>query len=276
LRRTASTGNHPFMAKISAYILTYNEAEKIEAAVSSVLWADEIVVVDSFSIDRTGEIATSLGARVVCVPFNGFGELRNRAIDACKHEWIFSLDADERCTPEVRDELLKLIAGTPKHDVYRVPRRSYMMGRWIRGSGWYPNFRQPQFFRKGAMRYTLEPVHEGFENLSGKPLGTLENAIWQFPFRNLEEILKKANRYSSLGAPKLAGKRVTMASAIGHGLWAFLKHYIFKRGFIDGWAGFVIAFGNFEGTFYRYAKRYEEMQNWQPPPSKPLRRESTP
>src|SRR5690348_12965613 len=262
------------MAKISAYILTYNEAEKIEAAVASVLWADEVVVVDSFSVDRTGEIATSLGARVVEVPFNGFGELRNRAIEACRHEWIFSLDADERCTPEVRDEILNLLAGTPAHDVYRVPRRSYMMGRWIKGSGWYPNFRQPQLFRKGAMRYTLEPVHEGYENLSGKPVGTLQHAIWQFPFRNLEEVIRKMNRYSTLGADKLKHKRVGMASAFGHGVWSFLKHYIFKLGFIDGCAGFVIAFGNFEGTFYRYAKRYEQTENWQLPPGHPVRRES--
>jgi glycosyltransferase involved in cell wall biosynthesis len=260
------------MPKISAYILTYNEAEKIEAAVTSVSWTDEVVVIDSFSIDRTAEIATTLGARVVEVPFNGFGDLRNRAVDACKHDWIFSLDADERCTEAVRDEILALLAGSPAHDVYLVPRRSYMMGRWIRGSGWYPNFRQPQLFRKGCMRYTLEPVHEGFENLSGKPLGTLSNAIWQFPFRNLEEVIKKMNRYSSLGAPKLANKRVSMASALGHGVWSFLKHYIFKLGFIDGWTGFVIAFGNFEGTFYRYAKRYEEAQGWQPPACKPVSR----
>jgi glycosyltransferase involved in cell wall biosynthesis len=263
------------MQKISAYILTYNEAEKIEAAVSSVLWADEVVVIDSFSTDRTPEIAKLLGARVVEVAFNGFGDLRNRAIEACQYDWIFSLDSDERCTEAVRDEILTLIAGNPPHDVYRVPRKSYMMGRWIKGSGWYPNFRQPQLFRKGSMRYTLEPVHEGFENLSGKPLGTLQNAVWQFPFRNLEEVINKANRYSTLGVPKLAGKRVSMASALGHGLWSFFKHYIFKRGFVDGWAGFVIAFGNFEGTFYRYAKRYEEAQGWQPPPSKPIRREPT-
>jgi glycosyltransferase involved in cell wall biosynthesis len=261
------------MPKISAYIITYNEAEKIEAAVSSVLWADEVVVIDSFSTDRTPEIAKSLGARVVDVPFNGFGDLRNRALAACRYDWIFSLDSDERCTEAVRDEILALVEGTPPHDVYLVPRRSYMMGRWIKGSGWYPNFRQPQLFRKGSMRYTLEPVHEGFENLSGKPLGTLTNAVWQFPFRNLEEVINKMNRYSSLGAPKLAGKRVSMASALGHGLWSFLKHYIFKLGFRDGWAGFVIAFGNFEGTFYRYAKRYEETQTWQQPPSKPIRRD---
>ena len=260
------------MQKISAYILSYNEAEKIEAAVSSVLWADEVVVIDSFSTDRTPEIAKSLGARVVDVPFNGFGDLRNRAIEACQYDWIFSLDSDERCTEAVRDEILALIEGNPPHEVYLVPRRSYMMGRWIKGSGWYPNFRQPQLFRKGSMRYTLEPVHEGYELLSGKPLGTLANAVWQFPFRNLEEVIGKVNRYSSLGAPKLVGKRVSMASALGHGLWSFFKHYIFKRGFVDGWAGFVIAFGNFEGTFYRYAKRYEEKQAWQPPPSKKIGR----
>jgi glycosyltransferase involved in cell wall biosynthesis len=261
------------MQKISAYIIAFNEAEKVKAAVESVLWADEIIVVDSHSTDGTAEIATGLGARVVQVPFQGFGELRNRAVEACQFDWIFSLDADERCTKAVRDEILALLAGVPTHDAYRVPRRNYMMGRWIRGSGWYPNFRQPQLFRKSAMRYTLEPVHEGYQLLSTKPLGTLRNAIWQFPFRNLEEVIVKVNRYSSLGAKKLAHRRVSMISACGHGAWAFLKHYIFKLGFIDGWAGFVIAFGNFEGTFYRYAKRYEQIQGWAPPASEPLLRD---
>jgi glycosyltransferase involved in cell wall biosynthesis len=264
------------MQTISAYILTFNEAEKIKAAVESVLWVDEIVVIDSASTDGTAEIASSLGARVVQIPFRGYGDLRNQAIAACRYEWIFSLDADERCTAAVRDEILALLADTPPYDAYRVPRRNYMMGRWIRGSGWYPNFRQPQLFRRDAMRYKAEPVHEGYELLTEKPVGTLQNAIWQFPFRNLEEVIRKMNRYSSLGAPKLADKRVSMAGAFGHGLWSFLKHYIVKRGFIDGWAGFVIAFGNFEGTFYRYAKRYEQGQNWAPPPSEPLSRPKEP
>jgi glycosyltransferase involved in cell wall biosynthesis len=261
------------MQKISAYILAYNQAEKIHDAVSSVLWADEIVVVDSNSTDGTAAIAAALGARVVQVPFNGFGALRNRAIEACTHDWIFSLDSDERCTPQVRDEILGLLAGSPPFEIYLVPRRSYMMGRWIRGSGWYPNYRQPQLFRKGSMRYTLEPVHEGYEALGGKAVGKLENAVWQYPFRNLEEVISKMNRYSSLGVPKLAHKRVSMAGAFGHGLWSFLKHYIFKFGFIDGWAGFVIAFGNFEGTFYRYAKRFEQTQDWSSPPAETVRRD---
>jgi glycosyltransferase involved in cell wall biosynthesis len=259
------------MQKISACIIAFNEVEKIKVAVESVLWADEVVVVDSNSSDGTAQIAAALGTRVVQVPFTGFGALRNAATAACQYDWIFSLDADERCTRAVRDEILALLAGTPAHDAYLVPRRSYMMGRWIRGSGWYPNFRQPQLFRKGSVRYTPEPVHEGYE--TDRPLGTLQNAIWQVPFRNLEEVIRKMDRYSSLGASKLAGKRVSMASALGHGAWVFLKHYIFKAGFIDGWAGFVIAFGNFEGTFYRYAKRYEEAQHWAPPPAEKLLRE---
>jgi len=154
-----------------------------------------------------------------------------------------------------------------------VPRRNYMMGRWIKGSGWYPNFRQPQLFRKGAMRYDDQPVHEGYVLLSERGIGRLQNPIWQIPFRNLEEIIRKMNRYSSLGAMKLMDKRVSMGGALGHAAWSFIKHFLVKRGYKDGWAGFVIALGNFEGTFYRYAKRHEADQHWTAPPSQVLRRE---
>src|ERR1700720_4029492 len=198
------------MQTVSAYILAYNEAEKIADAISSVLWADEIVVADSGSTDRTVEIAEKLGARVVQIPFCGFGDLRNKAVEQCRFDWIFSLDSDERCTPEVRDEILSILSAEPMRDAYLVPRRNYLMGRWIKGSGWYPNFRQPQLFRKGAMRYDADPVHEGYELLTERPLGQLRSAIWQFPFRNLEEVIRKMNRYSSLGARKLASKRVSM------------------------------------------------------------------
>jgi len=263
----------PKMPTISASIIAYNSAEKIEAAILSVLWADEIVVADSASTDGTAEIATQLGARVVQIPFNGFGDLRNRAVEACCGKWVFSLDTDERCTPAVRDEVLALIAGEPTHDAFLVPRRNYMMGRWVRGSGWYPNYRQPQLFRKGTIRYRLDPVHEGYELLTSRPLGRLRNDIWQFPFRNLEEILDKANRYSTLGARRI--KCASPWSALGHATWAFLKHFIAKRGFYDGWVGFFIAFGNFEGTFYRYAKAYEAAQGWRAPPPERILRESS-
>jgi len=264
------------MLKVSAYILAFNEAEKISDAIRTVLWADEIVVADSSSTDGTAEIAAGLGARVVQVPFMGFGALRNKAVEACRYDWIFSLDSDERCTVALRDEILALVGGAASHDVYRVPRRNYIMGRWIRGSGWYPNFRQPQLFRKGSMRYTPDPVHEGYENLSGKPIGTLRNAVWQVPYRNLEETLRKVNRYSTLSAQKLGDKRVSMAGAFWHAVWAFVKHYIFKAGFIDGWAGFVIALQSFESTFYRYAKRCEQVEQWTLPPAEPIRRETQP
>lgn len=260
------------MLKLSAYIIAFNEAKRIASAINSVLWADEIVVADSASTDGTAKIAQDLGARVVQIPFQGFGHLRNLAIESCTHEWILSIDTDEQCTPEVRDEILALLSSVPSHDAYLIPRRNYFMGRWIEHSGWYPNFRQPQLFRKGSMMYVEDPVHEGYELLTSKPVGRLSHAIWQIPFTNFDEVMKKANRYSTLGALKLANRRVTMGSALWHGLWSFLKHYIAKRGFLDGWAGFVIAFGNFEGTFYRYAKRYETQEAWTVPKQPVLRK----
>jgi glycosyltransferase involved in cell wall biosynthesis len=253
------------MSKISAYIIAYNEAEKIRAAIESTSWADEVLVVDSHSTDGTTEIAQSMGARVVQVPFVGFGDLRNQAIAACTYDWIFSLDADERCTDEVRDEILNIVQSDDSSDVYYVPRKNFFMGRWIKHSGYYPDYRQPQLFRKGTLEYKPDPVHEGFELKTSTPPGYLKSAIWQVPFRNLEEILHKANRYSSLGASKLEaeGRPSGMPTALFHGLWAFIQHFFVKRGFLDGWAGFVIALGNFEGTFYKYAKLHERTANWE-------------
>ena len=150
------------------------------------------------------------------------------------------------------------------------------MGKWIKHSGWYPNFRQPQLFRKGKMAYTEEAVHEGFISHSNKSIGELKNAIWQFPFKNMEEVIYKANRYSSLGVEKLQQKGVKggVFKAFSHGLWSFIKHYIFKLGFLDGSAGLVIAFGNFEGTFYRYIKLTESDANWEEPKIKAITKKS--
>jgi len=262
------------MSSISVYIIAYNESEKISAAINSVLWADEIVVVDSHSQDNTASIASELGARVVQVQFRGFGDLRNRAMAACSHEWIFSLDSDERCTPEARDEILKTIEDPQAVDAYYIPRRNFFMGRWIKHSGFYPDYRQPQLFRKGALRFKDDPVHEEYIIVSKKDAGYLQYAIWQFPYRNLEEVIHKANRYSTLGAEKLSarGRRGTMLSALSRGLWSFFQMYILKLGILDGWPGFVIAVGNFEGTFYKYAKLYELQTGWQQPASPSLKR----
>lgn len=262
----------PAMPTISLYIIAYNEAEKIREAIATALWADEVILVDSHSTDGTQAIAEGLGARVVQVEFKGFGDLRNQAIAHCTGDWIFSLDSDERCTPEVRDEVLSLIHSPDALDAYLVPRRNFFMGRWIRYSGWYPNFRQPQLFRRGAMAYTMEPVHEGYRMLTDKPVGRLKNAIWQFPFRNLDEVIRKFNRYSTLGAAKVAPGRASMPRALASAFWAFVKHWVFKRGALDGWPGFVIAWAYGEQTFYRYAKRYEQDARWQTPVQPPVRR----
>ena len=255
------------MSKISVYIIAYNEVEKVIATIESAHWADEIVLVDSWSTDGTPELASSLGARVVQVDFKGFGDLRNQAIAACSHEWIFSLDADERCTEEVAMEIRRLMNDPNSADVFRVPRRNFFMGRWIKHSGWYPNYRQPQLFRKGRMSYDQKAVHEGYLVNTSKPVGHLKNAIWQFPFKNMGELMHKANRYSTLGAQRIAERRLSMVTALSHGIWAFVKHYLFKLGFMDGWAGFVIALQSFEGTFYRYVKAIEIQKGaqWQAP-----------
>ena len=146
------------------------------------------------------------------------------------------------------------------------------MGRWIKHSGWHPNFRQPQLFRNGKMSYTMESVHEGYISHSERKIGVIKNYIWQFPFNNTEEVLDKANRYSTLGVEKLInnGETSNVFKAFLHGSWSFIKHYIFKLGFLDGGPGFVIAFGNFEGTFYRYIKLTEAQENWKVPHVQPI------
>ena len=268
--------------KLSVYIIAYNDVDKIEAAINSVMWADEVIVVDSHSTDGTTELAQKLGARVVHEEFNGFGNLRNKAITHCRYDWIFSLDSDERCTVELKDEILSIVHSPTaelRHRVFFVPRKNYFMGRWIKHSGWYPNYRQPQLFLRGCMSYTTEPVHEGYilhpgdTQISEKDLiGYLQQPAWQMPFQNLEQLLYKANRYSTLGVKKLVLKntRPSLYKALFRGGWAFFKHYILKKGFLDGWPGFVIALGNFEGTFYRYAKHYESSSQWTEPEVSPL------
>ena len=243
---------------LSVYVIAYNEADKIEAALQSVAWADEIVVADSNSTDATVEIARRYTPRVIQVPFEGFGKLRNDVLAQLTGDWIFSLDADERCTAAAAAEIRRTIATPDAADAYLVPRRNFFLGRWIRHSGWYPDYRQPQLFRRGRLHYTDDAVHETYV-LDGR-LGKLTEPIAQVPFRDLGQVLHKMQRYSTLGIERLQqrGKRPSMATALAHGIAAFLRHYIARAGFLDGWAGFVIALSNFEGTFYRYAKHHEK------------------
>ena len=148
-------------AKISVYVLAFNEEAKIEDCIKSVTWADEIVVIDSFSTDRTVEISEQLGAKVVQIKFDGFGKLRMAGIEHTSHDWIFSIDSDERCTPEAQEEILSTIENENSKDIYFMPRRNIFMGKKIRFCGWYPNYRQPQLFRRGKMTYEAKDlVHE--------------------------------------------------------------------------------------------------------------------
>lgn len=246
------------MKKISVYIIAFNEEEKIKDALKSVGWADEIIVADSASTDGTVQIARDHGAKVVQIPFKGFGRLRNDAIAACSHDWIFSLDSDERCTLAAKQEILDILNDPESLDAYYVPRKNYFMGRWIRHAGFYPDYRQPQLFRKGALVFKPDAVHERYEVISENPCGYFTSFIYQIPFKNMEEVIHKANRYSTLGADKLAetGKTPGMFKAVLHGFWAAFSLYFLKLGCLDGWPGFIIAFGNFEGTFYKYTKFY--------------------
>ncbi len=243
---------------VSVFVLTRNEEHKIEAALESIAWAGEIVVIDSFSTDRTVEIARRFGSTIVQLEFQRFGELRQAGIKHTTLPWIFSLDADERCTPEARDEILGVIANPDAADAYLIPRRNELLGRKIRHSGWYPDYRQPQLFRRGRMDYSVEDdVHEGYV-LRGR-LGRLEHAITQIPYRTTSEIIQKMDRYTTLMACNLRrrGKTSSFPAAVFRGSWAFFKVYVLQFGFLDGAAGFMIALLRFENSFYKHMKLVE-------------------
>ena len=243
---------------VSVFILSRNEEQKIGPALESVSWAAEVVVIDSFSTDRTVEIATARGARVVQVEFRRFGELRQAGIEHTTQQWIFSLDADERCTPEARDEILRIVADAASADAYLVPRRNILLGREIRHSGWFPDYRQPQLFRRGRMTYSAsDEVHEGWE-LDGR-LGRMRSPIVQIPYRTLSEAIAKMDRYTTLGVAKQErlGAQAGYAQAYFRASWAFFRAYVLQLGFLDGGPGLVIAVLRFENSFYKHAKLLE-------------------
>jgi glycosyltransferase involved in cell wall biosynthesis len=246
-------------AKLSVYILAFNEEAKIEDCVKSVTWADEVVVIDSHSTDKTAEIAEKLGAKVVQVDFAGFGGIRVAGITHTQHDWVLSIDSDERCTHQAKKEILDIINSEDAKDVYYIPRRNIFMGKKIRFCGWYPNYRQPQLFRRGKLIYNAKDlVHEGFK-IEGS-IGYLKKDITQIPFTGVSEIFYKMNRYSDLGAKKLLQKGKKLPSfpyILFRSIWTFIRIYFIRLGVLDGIPGFVIALSNFEGTFYRYLKLRE-------------------
>ncbi|HMD60043.1 MAG TPA: glycosyltransferase family 2 protein [Opitutaceae bacterium] len=251
---------------VSVFLLSRNEEENIGPALDSVSWAAERVVIDSFSTDGTLEIAAGRGARVVQVEFRGFGHLRQAGIEHTSQPWVFSLDCDERCTPEARDEILGIVADPASADAYLVPRQNFLLGRKIRHGGWYPDYRQPQLFRRGRMTYAAEDqVHEGWA-LQGT-LGRMRRPIVQVPYRTLADAISKMNRYTSLGVARQEqiGASPSFAKALLRAKWAFFKAYFLQLGFLDGGPGLVIALLRFENSFYKHAKLIERRRG--PPPA---------
>ncbi len=243
--------------KVSAVVIAYNDEPNMRACLESIRWADELIVVDSHSTDRTAVIAKEYTDQVYQHDFHGFGRLRNEAIAHASHEWIFSLDTDERSTPEFEADLRALVARPDAADAYFVPRQNYFLGRWIRHSGFYPDYRQPQLYRKHRLRYREDLVHEGFD-VDGR-IGYMTQPIWQFPFRNIDHYLSKMDRYSDLMAGRMQaqGRRFHAHQLVTHPLFTFLKMYVGRSGWRDGTPGLILAGLYTYYTFIKYAKLWE-------------------
>jgi len=248
-------------SKLSAVVIAYNDEPNIRACLESVRWADELIVVDSHSTDATEKISREFTDKVFQHEFKGFGRLRNEAVAHATHDWIFSLDTDERATSEIRDEIRQMLARGPEAEAYFVPRHNYFLGRWIHHSGWYPDYRQPQLFRKDRMRYREDLVHEGFE-LDGR-VGYLNEHVLQYPFRDIDHYLAKMDRYSDLIAARMVqqGRRFRAHQLLTHPCFTFAKMYLGRAGFLDGMPGLILSGLYAYYTFIKYAKFWELVRN---------------
>lgn len=230
--------------KISAVIIAFNEEVKIADAIRSVDWADEVLIVDSESTDSTREIAAGLGARVIIQPWLGFSGQKQFAADAAQNDWILSLDADERISGDLKTEIISLMKD---RDVtasgFRIPRLSFYMGRPIRHSGWYPD-RQLRLFDRRAARWNERLVHESVEIEAGARVKTLNGEIYHYSIDGpLHHYRMIGERYAPLAADQMfgSGVRASKLRVAVAGPGAFIRSYILKTGFLDGFPGFCIA-----------------------------------
>jgi glycosyltransferase involved in cell wall biosynthesis len=238
---------------LSVVIITKNEEASIRRCLESVKWADEIVVLDSGSTDATVRICREYTQHVHETDWPGFGPQKNRALTLATGDWVLSLDADEWVTPDLRDEILNAISRPDGALAFRVPRLSSFCGRFMRHSGWWPDY-VTRLFRRGAARFSDDAVHERV--IAEGKTGTLRTPIMHETFVDLDELLQKMNNYSSLAAQEMGhgGRKAGLAGAVLRGLWAFIRTYILRGGFLDGREGFMLAVATAEGTYYRYAK----------------------
>ncbi len=216
--------------------------------------AQQIVVVDTNSTDRTLEIAKMHGA-LVSQPADwpGFGPQKNRALDLATGDWVLSLDADERLTPALKSEILTAIHHSAHVNCFAIPRLSWYCGRFIRHSGWSPDY-VDRLFKRGTARFSDDLVHERL--LPDGQVAKLENPMLHYSFMDFSQVLQKIDRYSTASAEQAyaKGKRSSPLKAILHGAWAFIRTYFIRAGFLDGQQGLALAISNAEGSYYRYMK----------------------
>ena len=252
------------MPKVSVTIITLNEAAHIAAAIDSASWADEIIVVDSGSTDETVAIARSKGVRLETRAWTGYVDQKNFAHSLASHDWIFSLDADERITEALATEVRATLATDPARHGYRVPRVAYHLGRWVRTTDFYPDYQTRLYDRRSA-RWTGLHVHESVQ-VDGGP-GQLVNELEHYSFRDLRDQLDRINHYSSLAARQMyeRGRRTGPLEIVAHPPAAFLRNYLLRRGFLDGTVGLTISLMNSYSVFLKFAKLWELQRNSQLP-----------
>ncbi|MEM1322010.1 MAG: glycosyltransferase family 2 protein [Bacteroidota bacterium] len=242
------------MLPLSVIIPTFNEAEHILPVLESVKWADEWLVVDSFSTDATVERARQFGATVVQRAYEGPAEQKNWAIGQARYRWVLILDADERVPQALRREIQELLAVEPERDAYWIGRQNYFMGQKVRYSGWQGDA-VIRLIRRDRCRYNQLKVHEEIET-SGIKVGRLTNKLEHFTYKSMEHYLAKTRRYSTWSAQDHLAKtpKVTAYHLFLKPLFRFFKHYILKGGFLDGRTGLIISVIMAWGVFLRYVK----------------------
>jgi glycosyltransferase involved in cell wall biosynthesis len=248
--------------KISATIITLNEASNIAGACESVRWADEVIVVDSRSTDDTREIATRAGARVIERDWPGFAEQKQFATDQANYEWVFSLDADERCSPELITSIESLRNKEEFADGYTIARRSFYQGQWIKGGGWYPD-RQLRLFRKTMGQWQPRHIHESFKLNAGARVEQLAGDILHYSVQNASHHHRMiGERYAPLAARQMfeEGRRTSAITLAVAAPSAFIRSYLLKGGFRDGLAGLSIASFAAHHAFLKHLLLWE-MQN---------------
>lgn len=242
---------------ISGVVITFNEAENLRECLESLDWVDELVVVDSFSTDRTVEIARELTPKVYQRPWAGFVAQKNDACSLAEHDWVFSVDADERVTPELRDEIIGLLAKPEGlAEGYKVSRRTFYLGRWIRHGGWYPD-KTVRLFRRSRGRFEGQDLHERV-HVDG-PVGQCDHELVHFNYPNLSAQLATVDRYSSLAAKTLRdqGRSFSLPGLLFKPPLKFLETYLWKLGCLDGMPGLIIAGMTSYYAFLKQAKLWE-------------------